>query len=223
VISSAVGVREGVFLDQLLKDDNLKFPSNINPSIVSILDRFKPLVTIEKKRKTKLKLASTLYSVLQKGINDNKQYEKELLWAVKLSSIGQTLTIYRSHQHAFYIAMQELNYGFTHEEILLISSLLRMFGKELLNKPLFEHYETLLPPKQTILWLSFIYTLTVLLHEASNSANITFEYENQTLRIHSNKPLYLAKEKVKALEKPIPFAIIIEDESALPENKTLGI
>ncbi|MGB5506283.1 MAG: Ppx/GppA phosphatase family protein [Sulfurovum sp.] len=223
VISSAVGVREGVFLDQLLKDDNLKFPSNINPSIVSILDRFKPLVTIEKKRKTKLKLASTLYSVLQKGINDNKQYEKELLWAVKLSSIGQTLTIYRSHQHAFYIAMQELNYGFTHEEILLISSLLRMFGKELLNKPLFEHYETLLPPKQTILWLSFIYTLTVLLHEASNSANITFAYENQTLRIHSNKPLYLAKEKVKALEKPIPFAIIIEDESALPENKTLGI
>jgi exopolyphosphatase/guanosine-5'-triphosphate,3'-diphosphate pyrophosphatase len=201
----------------------MKFPSSINPSIVSILDRFKPSITIEKKRKTKLKLASTLYSVLQKDINDNKQYEKELLWAVKLSSIGQTLTIYRSHQHAFYIAMQELNYGFTHEQILLISSLLRMFGKELLNKPLFEHYKPLLPEKQTILWLSFIYTLTVLLHEASNSANITFTYENKTLRIYSNKPLYLAKEKVKALEKPIPFAIIIVDESALPENKILGI
>jgi len=223
VISSAVGVREGVFLSQLLRDDNLKFPSNTNPSIVSILDRFKPLVTIEKKRKTKIKLASTLYGVLQKDIADNKQYEKELLWAVKLSSIGQTLTIYKSHQHAFYIAMQELNYAFTHEEILIISSLLRMHGKNLLDKPLFSHYKPLLPPKQTLLWLSFIYTLTVLLHEASNSANITFHYENQTLRIYSNKPLYLAKEKVKALEKPIPFAIIIEDESTLPKNKTLGI
>lgn len=223
VISSAVGVREGVFLDQLLKDDNQKFPPHINPSIVSILDRFKPFVTVEKKRKTKLKLASTLYSVLQNEIKDQKQYEEALLWAVKLSSIGQTLTVYRSHQHAFYIAMQELNYGFTHEQILLISALLRMHGKELLNKPLFTHYKPLLPEKQTILWLSFIYTLTVLLHEASNSANISFKYENKTLRILSNKPLYLAKEKVKALEKPIPFAIIIEDENALPKNALLGI
>ncbi|TNF45422.1 MAG: Ppx/GppA family phosphatase [Epsilonproteobacteria bacterium] len=223
VISSAVGVREGVFLDQFLKDNKLQFPNKINPSIVSILDRFKPSVPIEKKRKTKLKLASTLYGVLQTEINDHKEHEEELLWAVKLSSIGQTLTIYKSHQHAFYIAMQELNYGFTHEQILLISSLLRMHGKNLLDKPLFAHYKPLLPPKQTILWLSFIYTLTVLLHEASNSANITFNYENQTLRIYSDKPLYLVKEKVKALEKPIPFAIIIEDESTLPENKVLGI
>ncbi len=223
VISSAAGVREGVFLEQLLREDNLKFPSTINPSIVSILDRFKPLVIIEKKRKTKLKLASNLYTVMQKDINDNKSYEKELLWAVKLSSIGQTLTIYKSHQHAFYIAMQELNYGFTHEQILLISLLLRMNGKELLNKPLFAHYEPLLPEKQTLLWLSFIYTLTVFLHESSNSANITFSYENKTLRIFSDKPLYLSKEKIKALEKPIPFAIIIEDESKLPKNKKLGI
>jgi exopolyphosphatase/guanosine-5'-triphosphate,3'-diphosphate pyrophosphatase len=223
VISSAAGVREGVFLEQLLKKDNLKFPSRINPSIVSILDRFQPLVNIQKNQKTKRKLASNLYTVLQKDIDDGKQYEKELLWAVTLSSIGQTLTVYRSHQHAFYIAMQELNYGFTHEEILLISLLLRMYGKELLNKPLFRHYKPLLPEKNALLWLSFIYTLTVLLQEASNSANLSFSYENRTLRITSDKPLYLAKENVKALEKPIPFAIIIEDESTLPKNKKLGI
>ncbi len=223
VISSAAGVREGVYLEQLLKKDNLKFPSRINPSVTSILDRFQPLVNIQKNQKTKRKLASNLYTVLQQDINDDKQYEKELLWAVKLSSIGQTLTVYRSHQHAFYIAMQELNHGFTHEEILLISFLLRMNEKELLNKPLFTHYKPLLPEKSTLLWLSFIYTLTVLLQEASNNAGITFTYTNKTLRIISDKPLYLAKEKVKALEKPIPFAIIIEDESTLPKNKKLGI
>jgi len=223
VISSGAGVREGVFLEQLLKKDNLKFPSRMNPSVVSILDRFQPLVNIQKNQKTKRKLASNLYTVLQQDIDDDKQYEKELLWAVKLSSIGQTLTVYRSHQHAFYIAMQELNHGFTHEQILLISFLLRMNEKELLNKPLFRHYKPLLPEKSTLIWLSFIYTLTVLLQEASNSACFTFKYENKTLRITSDKPLYLAKEKVKALEKPIPFAIIIEDESTLPKNKKLGI
>jgi len=223
VISSGVGVREGVFLEQLLKRDNLKFPKQTNPSIISILDRFKPLAMLEERHKVKRKLASRLYTLFQKEIEDNKQYENELLYAVKLSGIGETLTIYRSHQHAFYIAMQELNYGFTHEQILLISLLLRMFGKELINEPLFEHYKPLLPEKQTLLWLSFIYTLTVLLHEASSGAKISFSYENRTLRIFSDKPLHLAKEKIKALEKPIPFAIIIEDESSVPKNKLLGI
>jgi exopolyphosphatase/guanosine-5'-triphosphate,3'-diphosphate pyrophosphatase len=119
--------------------------------------------------------------------------------------------------------MQELNYGFTHKEILLISLLLRMHGKELLHKPLFQNFEELLPPKQEMLWLSFIYTLSVFLHEASNDAKIRFEYKNKTLHILSDKPLYLAKEKIKSLEKPIPFAVIIEDEEKVPYCKTLGI
>jgi len=223
VISSAVGVREGVFLEQTLKNENLKFPKDINPSITSILDRFKPCIQTASKKKTKLKIASDLYAELQTEINDQLQYNRELLWAIKLSTIGNTLTIYKSHQHAFYIAMQELNYGFTHEEILLISLLLRMHGKELLNKPLFQSFEPLLPPKNNLLWLSFIYTLTVFIHEASNSTKIDFSYSNQTLTITSDKPLYLAKEKIKTLEKPIPFAIIINDEERLPKNRELGI
>ncbi len=223
VITSAVGVREGVYLEYLLHDNKYCFPSNMNPSMISILDRFKPLITIERKRKTKLKIASTLYRVLQFKIKDNMSYEYELLSALKLSAIGKTLTIYKSHQHAFYIASQELNYGFTHREIILISVLLRMHGKELLYKPLYEQYKALLPKKESIQWLSFIYTLTVFLHEASNSANIHFTFENSTLMIHSDKPLYLAKEKIKSLQKPIPFAIIINDENKLPHNKKLGI
>ncbi len=223
VISSAVGVREGVFLEQLLRDEKQRFPKTVNPSVHSILDRFKPLVTIEKKRKMKLKIASSLYRVLQFQIKDNMSYEQELFYALKLSTIGKTLTIYKAHQHGFYIAMQELNYGFTHKEIMLISLLLRMHGKELINKELFEKYKSLLPKKQEVKWLSFIYTLPVFLHEASNSATIHFTFENQTLHIHSNKPLYLAKEKIKSLEKPMAFAIIVEDESELPKHKSLGI
>ena len=119
--------------------------------------------------------------------------------------------------------MQELNYGFTHKEMVLISLLLRMHGKALLYKPLFEKYNTLLPDTPTLMWLSFIYTLSVLLHAASNSAHIEFTFSNKTLTIKSNKPLYLAKEKIKALEKPIAFAIIIKDESNLPKNKILGV
>lgn len=217
VITSSVGVREGVYLEQLLRNENKKFPQTVNPSIHSILDRFRPLINIEKKRKMKFKIATKLYKILQTHINDDLRYIDELKCALRLSAIGKTLTIYKAHQHAFYIAMQELNYAFTHEEIVLISLLLRMHGKELLHKPLYEQYKSLLPKKQSVLWLSFIYTLTVFLHEASNEADIHFTFENLTLTIYSNKPLYLAKEKVKSLQKPIPFAIIIKDESRLPK------
>lgn len=219
IISSAVGVREGIFLQQLLRDEKGIFPKSTNPSIVSILDRFKPFIAIEKKRKMKLKIAKELYSVLQTDIGDGLRYADELQYALKLSGIGKTLTVYKAHQHAFYIAMQELNYGFTHKEIVLISLLMRMHGKELLHRPLYEQYKTLLPGKESVLWLSFIYTLTLFLHEASNAAKIDFTYKNRTLTVHSDKPLYLAKEKIKSLQKPIPFAIIIKDESCLPKIK----
>lgn len=224
VISSAVGVREGVFLEQLLRDENLKFPATVNPSIHSILDRFNPLINIERKKKSKLKIASRLYELMQVDIQDSQRYKDELLWALSLSSIGKTLNIYKSHQHAFYIAMQELNYGFTHEQSLLTALLLRMNGKEnLLDKAPFLNFEPLLPQRKIVLWLGFIYALTVTLHEASNSASIECTYSNKTLTIFSNKPLYLAKEKIKSLKKPLPFAIILKDESTIPTNKKLGI
>jgi len=92
-----------------------------------------------------------------------------------------------------------------------------------LNKALFEQYKSLLPAKQSLLWLSFIYTLTVFLHEASNSATIEFSYANKTLRIISDKPLNLAKENIKSLEKPIALAIVVVDKSIIPKNEKLGV
>jgi exopolyphosphatase/guanosine-5'-triphosphate,3'-diphosphate pyrophosphatase len=119
--------------------------------------------------------------------------------------------------------MQELNYGFRHEQIVLIALLLRMHSKELLQKELYEKYKSLLPSKKSIQWLSFIYTLSVFLHEASNTANIHFRYQDTQLTIYSDKSLYLSKEKIASLETPIHFSIIIEDGQYIPQNKALGI
>jgi exopolyphosphatase/guanosine-5'-triphosphate,3'-diphosphate pyrophosphatase len=223
VITSGVGVREGVYLEQLLQADNLIYPKDVNPSVTSILDRFKPYVTIEARKENTLLIATSLYRELQSVMQDDFSYLSQLHWALKLSSIGNTLTIYKSHQTAFYIAMLELNYAFTHKEMLLISMLLRMHGKSLIYKPLFEEYKELLPPKETLLWLSFIYTLTLFIARASNDAKITITFQNKTLTISSDKPLYLAREKIKSLEKPIPFAIIIDDEEKVPMNEALGL
>jgi exopolyphosphatase/guanosine-5'-triphosphate,3'-diphosphate pyrophosphatase len=223
VITSSVGVREGVFLNSSLNKQTHKFPDGINPSIESILSRFKPMVNIEKKKKAKLQMGHDLYETILHKVPMEQTYKKELHYALMLSSIGKTLTIYKAHKHAFYIAMQELNYGFTHEEILLISLLLRSDDNSVIPSTLYKTYKELLPPKKTLKWLSFIFTLTVLIHEASNSAKIEFTFSDQVLIIYSDKSLYLAKEKIRALEKPEPFAVIIVDENGVPKNKNLGI
>jgi exopolyphosphatase/guanosine-5'-triphosphate,3'-diphosphate pyrophosphatase len=223
VVTSSVGVREGIFLSSSLNKRTHKFPEGKNPSIESILSRFKPMVNIEKNKKAKLQIALALYYTFSQKTNMDRTYLDELLHALKLSSIGKTLTIYRSHKHAFYIALQELNYGFTHEQIALIALLLRTESDGTVPKVLVKEYKPLLPPKNTIDWLSFFYKLTLLLQEASNSAKIEFTYENQVLVIYSDKSLYLAKENIRALKKPTPFAIIIADRNEIPKNKSLGI
>jgi exopolyphosphatase/guanosine-5'-triphosphate,3'-diphosphate pyrophosphatase len=220
VITSSVGVREGVYLSNLLKEDSFKFPNHINPSIESILSRFK---IVESKSKKRLKLGSKLYRLFIDEIDDLNRYEKELLNALKLSNIGKTLNIYKSHKHAFYIAMQELNYSFTHEEILTIAMLLRMHSNRLINKPLYQIFKRLLPPKEIMEWLSFIYTLTIYLNEASDNAKIEFNYHNKRLIISSDKSLHLVKEKIEALERPVPFTIVIENNNQLPKHRELGI
>ena len=224
VITSSVGVREGVYIESMLKNKNLLiYPDNINPSITSILDRFKPHIKIEKYSKNRFDIVTLLYGELQSEIKDDLHYLQEIDYALKLSDIGNTLNIYKSNQTAFYIAMQELNYGFTHKEILLISMLLRMHGKSLLDKTLFEEFKTLLPNKDKLLWLSFIYTLTVYITESSHNANISFIYRDKTLTINSDKELYLIKDKVEILEKPIPFQILIKDNQKVPKNRKLGV
>ncbi len=221
VMTSSVGVREGVFLSQLLRDAHYRFPAQINPSIVSILDRFKPYVQQGKHRVAKARIAKRLFETLPHTAEAEDL--EALRLALRLSTIGKTLTIYKSHQHAFYIAMQELNYQFDHRQMLLIASLLRMDGKSLIYRPIYDRYQSLLPTKKRLKWLSFIYTLTIYLYEASSDATLSFGYDNQTLHIYANRSLYLAKEKIKSLEKPEPFAIIIHDKEVLPKCSALGL
>ena len=214
VISSGVGVREGVFLNDLLRRDNLKFPANINPSIRSILDRFDLLsLPVGNRNKT----ASSLYSIFVEEGKIQDIYWQELQNALKLSNIGKMLTIYKEHQHAFYIAMQELNYGFTHQQMVLIALLLRSKGDSLYYKPLYKEYKELLTNKKCIKFLYFIYTLTLIINENSSNAKISFEYKDKTLFIYSDKNLYLAKEEISSLQKPNNINIVVIDDDK--ENK----
>ncbi|SFV55027.1 Exopolyphosphatase [hydrothermal vent metagenome] len=219
VISSGVGVREGLFLKDLLRNSRLQFPVGLNPSTQSILDRFDNLTPKSSNSSHRVKVASRIYQLCHEEFGLSYSYLDPLKVALKLSNIGKTLTIYKSRQHAFYIAMQELNFGFDHKDMLIISLLLRTCGNSLLKKQLFEKYREILPPKDSMRSLSFIYNLTILLHENSNEADINLSYSDKILTIDSNQSLYHAKESIELLERPHKFDIVINDTVNIPRYR----
>ncbi len=212
VLTSGVGVREGVFLANLLRNDKGRFPPMINPSIRSIKDRFDLLKLPEGNKEY---IGKQLFKIIEPRFDSTKEYQELLIKALSLSNIGKVLTIYKEHQHAFYIAMQELNFGFTHSQMLTIAILMRSKGDRLYYKPLYREYKSLLPPKTVIKWLSFAYSLTLILYENSSNAKITFNWEGSTLKIRSDKKLYLANEEINSLKTPKGIKVILIDNKAM--------
>ncbi len=208
VLTSGVGVREGVFLHDLLRRDGLRFPPGINPSLRSIKDRFDLLKLPEG---NKQRIGRKLFEAIVDRYPSTPEHRRLLADALSLSNIGKMLTIYKEHQHAFYIAMQELNFGFTHSQMLTIALLMRSKGDSLYYKPLYRRYKPLLPAKEVIKWLSFAYTLTLILHENSSRAEIDFSWSGNTLRIRSDRPLYLAHEAIANLQTPKGITVELLD------------
>ena len=198
VVTSGVGVREGVFLHDLLRKSHGQFPREKNPSIQSIQDRLDILgLPAGNKHQIAKQLFKIFYADFQGDIHDLKM----LLAALDLSDIGKILTVYKEHEHAFYVARHELNFGFTHGEMLLIALILRSRGKKY-HKELYRKYRALLPQKSKLKWLVFIYTLTLILHENSAKAKIRFLQRNHTLFIEGSKGTYLMKEQIGQLYIP---------------------
>lgn len=215
VITSGVGVREGVFLNYFLKNDNLKFPKDINPSIISILDRFKTHSIHTQRAKNSVSSIFELFENSEYRLK--KKYLNTLLNAIEITPIGYTFNIYKSYQHAFYATMQEFNYRVTHQEIILTALLLRFGGKGLYEKEVYKKYKSLLPSKKELEILSFIYSICTALHENSSIKNFEFSLNKSRLIIKAKGSLYLAKEKLKEIERPNGIDLTIIDNQILPD------
>ena len=199
VITSGVGVREGVFLTNLI-GNNAKFPANFNPSLKSLQDRF----DVEN-RPNLTKFAKELYRVLQPFHGIKKDYEKELVVASKLLNVGQKIGFYSKHINSGYIILNALNYGYTHEEKALIAAIIRLNGKKNMAKE-FDEFRVLLPDDEVVIWLSFILKLAYVL-DMTNVSDVSFSYAHQTLQIYGLKEDKIIKDEVKKMPKPGIFAI----------------
>ncbi len=195
---SGVGVREGLYLSDLLRNNRDTFPANFNPSLKYLIDQHSHNAQL---RNLRVKLTKRLFTLLNQELALGPELEKSLLIAAKLAKIGASHHFYSFQKHSHYLALTALDYGYTHQEIALISMLvLYQLGKGV-KKSYIEEYQVLLPSLQTIKQLTNILALADALL-ANHPSKIDFELsiEDGVLIVTSaKKRAYLVQESVGAI------------------------
>lgn len=206
IVTSGVGVREGVYLCDLLRGQNHKFPENFNPSVRSLTDRF---IANPKINNHVAKQAEKIFEAL-KPLHGINEYQRELKIAAKLHSVGKALSFYQYHSHGYHFILNNLNFGFTHEQKMLIALLVKYNSKKLPKNQDVNNFKAVLPDANTINWLSFMLSFANKLNIDLNQNICEFYYNNNTLHVKSKTKLILAKEEIRKLVKPTSFAIIFD-------------
>lgn len=198
LITSGVGVREGAFLADLLRTSKDKFPANFNPSIRYLLDAhiddlaYANLIT---------RVTKELFDLTYNTLKIEKKYRYELAIAAKLCMSGSTIHFYSYNKHSYELIEDALEFGFTHEQIVLIATLARFSKRKLPSSSHAEQFASLLPDVNQLNALSYLLSLSVaLLSHRPRNIDFTLRFENGVLEVASKKSLYLVKESIEKIE-----------------------
>lgn len=198
LITSGVGVREGVFLADLLRTSRDRFPPNYNTSMRYILDSHVDNITYANQL---CKVAKELFDLTHQTLGIDKKYRYELAIAAKLYISGSSIHYYSLNRHSYYLIEDALEFGFTHKEIILIATLARYAKRKLPSSEHVDKFRDLLPEIKQLNALSYLLSLSVaLLSHQPRNIDFTLSFEESELKVESKNSLYLAKESIEKLE-----------------------
>ncbi len=201
VISSKAGVREGLYLTDLLRNTNHKFPLNFNVSIKSLMDKF---ALNEKNCSYVQRVAKDLFDTLAPLHKiEDEDYKKLVSYSAKLSPISSRLNIYSNSGNSFYLLMEYLNFGFRHEEKLIIALLLKLSSKEKKRNSEYKKYAILLPDREVMEWLYYILSIARCINANRKIQKTSFTLEKKILFIHTEGSSYLCQECLEKLGIPL--------------------
>ncbi|MDH4945365.1 Ppx/GppA phosphatase family protein [Sulfurimonas sp. C5] len=205
-ITSGVGVREGVFLADLLRSSKHQFPANYNTSVKYILDAH---LSDKQFSNNLTKLTKQIFDLTYEFFNLDYSYREKLSIAAKLYPSGSNIHFYSQNKHSYYIAQTALEYGFTHQDITLIATLMKFAKNKLPARSHIEKYQMLLPEEQILNPLSFLLSLSIILL-SHRPRNIDFElsFKNGILKVSSQSNLYLAKDGVAKVQCFKDFQVV---------------
>ena len=199
VITSGAGVREGVYLHDLLRNNNFVFPGNFNVSVKSLLDRFQ----IDSKQSAYLgKNASDIFDVLQPLHNLAEKYKTLLIIASKLHSIGNSLNFYKSNDNTFDFILSGLNYDFLHSSRVIVAHIIKFSKKSLPKRKDFKEYEQLLPDIEVMQWLSFMISLNLLINQDLSKPQVDYCLKKNRLKITFKQAIFMIENEIEKIETP---------------------
>ena len=206
VVSSGVGVREGVYLTDLLRNSNHKFPENFNVSVRSLLDRFQ----IDEKQSAFMgNNAGKIFDILKPMHNLDNKFRTLLVVASKLHSIGSTLNFYKSNDNAFDFILNGLNYDFLHTSRVVVAHTIKFSKKSLPSKSDILKYQDLLPSLEVMQWMSFMISLNIAINQDLSRPKVEYVLNNNTLEINLSNKSFLIETNIDKLESPEELSIKI--------------
>ena len=206
VVTSGVGVREGVYLTDLLRTSNHKFPENYNVSVRSLLDRFQ----IDEKQSAYLgNNAKKIFDALKPLHNLEDKYRELLVVSSKLHSIGSTLNFYKSNDNAFDFILNGLNYDFLHTSRVVVAHTIKFSKKSLPSRSEISQYEELLPSLRVMQWMSFMISLNLAVNQDFSRPKVEYRLEDEELTIILPNRSFLIESNIDKLESPEDLTIKI--------------
>ena len=197
LITSGVGVREGVYLGDLLRNSKDKFPTNYNISVRYLIDTNVHDANFSNQLN---QLSKIIFDLTYEYLSLKKDYRYELSTASKLYPIGSSIHYYSQNKHSYYLIQSALEYGFTHKQIQLISTLNRYAEKKLPSDSHFQKYKDILPTKKDLDLLSYLISITIaLLSHKPRNIDFTLSFNDGVLEVISKNNMYLAKEAIEKL------------------------
>jgi len=199
VVTSGAGLREGIYLSDLLRNSNCKFPVNFNVSVRNLLDRFQ----IDFKQSGYLgQNAKQIFDTLKPLHNLDEKYKQKLIIASKLHGIGKTLNSYKSNANTFDFILNGLNYNILHTTRVVIAHMIKFSKKSLPKRKDLEEYSLLLPSLEAMQWLSFMISLNLSINQDMSNPKVKYKLENEKLTVYLEKPKFMLENGILKLELP---------------------
>jgi len=211
---SGVGVREGLFLSDLLRSNAMRFPANFNPNLRNLLDRF----CVDSRYSNQLSaISKKIYLTIHETINLKDSYLKHIEYASRLSMMGLQAHHRTRHRHGMYLVLGVLEFQLSHKDIVLISSLMRYNENKPPSPKFLKKFKDLLPSTQTVLALSYIITLAqALLYRRAKRYDYDFEIGSEghlIIYYLDDGDVYFAQEQINHIESPIKMHIEFRKKS----------
>lgn len=198
LVTSGAGVREGLFLTDLLRNSNDRFPANYNTSVRYILDAH---IDNHAYANQLCKVSKMLFDLTHKELGIEDRYRHELSVAAKLCMSGNNIHYYSHNKNSYNLIKDALEFGFTHKQIILTATLTRYAKRKLPSQSHIQKFKELLPDSEQLDALSFLLSLAVaLLSHYPRNIDFTLSFEESELKVYSKNSLYLAKESIKKLD-----------------------